>query len=302
MISRARLLALRPPRPPVAELEAVALGVKGGHPYERRLVKLLRRAWDGGVEDAVRGAAGALLARVSPLPLTDAPGEEWRSGLVESIGALLAEHGVAGGMAVQVGVRVLHLVTDALEGQLTEGALVSAVASHLFEHRSVEVQTDHEDAVDREWTAVEHRLVSIMTNRGLDLDLACAQIGLSVDRVRRRCEVDPLLGERLQIAFERGTVRLHGVLWDRSVSGEKGSERTALALLQARDSRFAPTVKVEITEGQILSSGAFRTVLDRILKVFSLTVPEGETDDYRRGWSDALTAARTKAAEELGDG
>ena len=53
MISRARLLALRPPRPPVAELEAVPLGVKGGHPYERRLVKLLKRAWDGGVEDAV---------------------------------------------------------------------------------------------------------------------------------------------------------------------------------------------------------------------------------------------------------
>ena len=245
-ISRARLLALRPPRPPTKELEPVPLGVKNGSPYERRLVKLLRRAWEGGVEDAVRCAA-------------------------------------------------------AIVG-CDEQALVSAVAAHLFEHRSVEVQTDHEDQVDREWTAVEHRLVQIMTTRGLDLDLACAQIGLSVDRVRRRCEVDPLLGERLQIAWERGTVKLHGVLWDRSVSGEKGSERTALALLQARDSRFAPTVKVEITEGQILSSGAFRTVLDRILKVFSLTVPEGETDDYRRGWSDALTAARTKAAEELGDG
>ena len=247
-MTRARLLALRPPRPPTKELEPVPLGVKNGSPYERRLVKLLRRAWEGGVEDAVRGAAGVL--------------------------------------------------------GVDEEALTRAVAAHLFEHRSVEVQVDHEDAVDREWTAVEHRLVSIMTTRGLDLDLACAQIGLSVDRVRRRCEVDPLLGERLQIAWERGTVKLHGVLWDRSVSGEKGSERTALALLRARDPRFQEVIRHEISEGDILKSAAFMVVMKRILDVFSLTVPAGDeaTNDYRQGWSDALTAARTKAAEELGDG
>jgi hypothetical protein len=242
--TRARMLALRPARPPTAELEAVPLGVKNGSPYERRLTKLLRRAWEGGVEDAVRGAAGVLGADAD--------------------------------------------------------ALTSAVASHLFEHHSVEVQVDHVDAVDKEWTAVEHKLVSIMEERGLDLELACASIGLSVDRLKRRTEDDPLLGERLQIAWERGTVKLYSVLWKLSLSGAKGSDRTALALLRARDPRFQEVIRHEISEGDILKSAAFLSVLERILRVFSITVPEGESEDYRRGWADAMAAARRKADEDLG--
>lgn len=238
-----RNLAIRPPVEPRREFEAIELGEKNGHPYERRLRKNLLRAWDSGVSEAIEGAAG------------------------------------------QIGV--------------DPEQLKSLVAAHLFEHQSVELQADHADKVEREWAAIEHKLVSIMTEEGLDLDLACSRIGLTIKRVHQRCQDDPVLAERLQIAFERGTAKLHSVLWGKAL---KGSERTGLALLQARDSRFVPTQRIEVTEGQILSSAAFKSVLDRLLRVFSVTVPEGETEDYRRGWIDALKMAQSKAAEELGNG
>ena len=235
-----RLLSLYQPRPPREELAPEKLGVKGGKPYERRLKVLLRRAWEGGVEVAVRRAAGVL--------------------------------------------------------GLGEEQVVSEVARALFEVGSVEIQADHADLVEEQWRQVEHKLVSLMHDRGLDLDLACATIGLSIDRLRRRVNDDPLLGERLEIAWLRGTARLHGAVWDQAMLGK---ERAGLALLQARDPRFQQTLKVEITEQQIMASPAMRSILDKIQSALSGVVPEG-SEEYRRGWSDAWSEARRKAAEALG--
>lgn len=236
---RARLLALRPPRPPLAALAPEPLGVKGGHPYERRLSKVLRLAWPV-VEEAVR-AAGQVVG-VDP------------------------------------------------------EALTQAVAIELFSLGSVERPADDPAS---QWVAVEHRLVALMAEKGLDLDLACAQLGLDVERVKVRCTEDPLLAGRLEIAWLRGTAKLHGAVWDAAMQGK---ERSALALLQVRDSRFAPTVKVEISEGQILSSGAFQRVLSRILAVFDMTVPEDVSEEFRRGWVECQSTMRSRAAEELGAG
>lgn len=236
----ARLLSLYQPRPPRAELAPEKLGEKGGKPYERRLRVLLRRAWEGGVEAAVRRAAGVL--------------------------------------------------------DLDEERAVSEVARALFELGSVEIRADQADLVEGRWLAVEHKLVSLMHDRGLDLDLACATIGLSIDKVRQRVSDDPMLGERLEIAWLRGTARLHGAVWDQAM---RGKERAGLALLQARDPRFQPTVKVEVTEQQIMASPAMKAILDKIQAVLSGVVPDG-SEDYRRGWADALSEARRRAAEELG--
>ena len=179
--------------------------------------------------------------------------------------------------------------------ELDVEGLVSAVAVELFERGSVERPADDPAA---QWEAVEHRLQSLMHDRGLDLDLACASLGLDVERVKARCVEDPLLAARLEIAFLRGTAKLHGVVWDQAMAGK---ERSALALLQARDPRFAPTLKVEISEEQILKSQAWGRVLGRVLGVFSGVVPEG-SEEYRRGWGDAMACARQKAQEDLGDG
>lgn len=236
----ARMLALYQPKPPREELQPEKLGTKGGKPYERRLKVLLRRAWEGGVEAAVRRAAGVL--------------------------------------------------------GVEEERAVSEVARALFELGSVEIRADQADLVEGQWLAVEHKLVSLMHDRGLDLDLACATIGLPIERVRQRINDDPMMGERLEIAWLRGTARLHGAVWDQAM---RGKERAGLALLQARDPRFQQTVKVEITEQQIMASPHMRTILAKINNVLSAVVPEGN-EDYRRGWADALSEARSKAAEELG--
>jgi hypothetical protein len=174
-------------------------------------------------------------------------------------------------------------------------ALTSAVAVELFERGSVERPDDDPAA---RWEEAEPKIEALMEEKGLDLDLACASLGLDMERVRARCVEDPLLASRLEIAFLRGTARLHGVVWDQAMNGR---ERSALALLQARDPRYAPTLKVEISEAQILSSPAWTRVLGRVLGVFAGVVPEGG-EDYRRGWADAMTHARQRATEDLGDG
>jgi hypothetical protein len=243
MTHPARLLALHPSRPPREELAPQPLGVKGGHPYERRLQLYHQRSWEGGGEEAIRAAAS-------------------------------------------------RLGVDAEE-------LIKAVAEELFARGSTDRPADdpRRDA-ERHWKEVEHRLVSIMHEKGLDLDLACSTIGLDIKRLKERVRFDPQFGDRLEMAWHRGTAKLHGRVWDMAMAGK---ERPALALLQARDPRFTPTVKVEISEADILRSPHFQGVLRRLLEVFSVLPADGG-EEYRRGWVDGLAMARDRAAEELGGG
>lgn len=241
---RARMLALRPPRPPREELAPRDLGTKGGRPYERRLTLLLERAWPF-LEEALIGARVALGA-------SEEEGERW----------------------------------------------VKEVAAQLFEANAVERPADDPT---RQWQAVEHRLHGLMSDRGLDLELACATLGIEPERVKARMAEDPLFAARLEIAFLRGTARLYGAIWDVAVKGGKDQIKAGLSLLQARDPRYAPVHRVEITEQQVMTSPHVQKILERIGRIFEGVVPEG-SEDYRRGWADAVAEMRQKAAEELDRG
>jgi hypothetical protein len=180
-----------------------------------------------------------------------------------------------------------------------EEALVSTIARELFKRGSTDRPADDPRRQrEIEWTAVEHRLVAILSEKGLDLDLACSKLGLDLERVKGRCFEDPMLAARLDDAWKRGTAKLYGKAWDMAMAGK---ERSVLALLQIRDPRFTPTVRVEVSEQDILRSPHFQSVLRRLLEVFSVLPAEGG-DDYRRGWVDGLSMARDRAAEELGGG
>jgi hypothetical protein len=186
---------------PRAELAPVALGLRAGRPYERRLRVILERAWPA--FEAALGAAG----------LADRSGE---------------------------------------------------VATALFAEGSVERPADDpRRTAEEHWRAVEARLVALMTEEGLDLELACARLALSPAAVLERCREDPLMHERLEIAWLRGTAKLHGAVWQRAL---KGSDRAAQMLGSARDPRrFAGVAAREPSEEEISKTRAFSLLLDRVI-------------------------------------
>lgn len=186
------------PRP---ELAPVAIGVKGGRPYERRLRVLLERAW----------------------PAFEAA--------LEAVG--LADR-------------------------------VSEVATALMAESAVERPADDpRRTAEEQWRAVEARLVALMTEEGLDIELACARLGLEPRRVLRRCEDDPLMHERLEVAWLRGTAKLHGAVWRRALAG---SDRAAQMIGSARDPRrFAGAQAREPSEEEIAKTRAFTSLAARVV-------------------------------------
>ncbi len=305
---RTRLLALRPPRPPQAELAPQPLGEHGGRPYERRLTVLLERAWPV-IREALVGVA-------VELGLPSATPEEPILCARAGCGHWRKDHGNKGHDGASDECDYVEDGPDGAEREgkacectafiwplsaLTEDRLASVIAAHIFDRGSAERAVDdtkHEEA-ERHWLAVEHKLVAIMTERGLDLDLACANIGLSLDKVRARCDVDPFLAARLEDAWKRGTAKLHGAVWDAAM---RGKERSAIALLQARDPRFQSTVRVEIGEREIIASPAFQAVVARVVKVLAEVVVVAGGEDYQRGWAEGRASLRERVQEELGGG
>mgnify|MGYP003423950898 FL=1 len=134
------------------------------------------------------------------------------------------------------------------------------VATALFEAEAIETEADDRN---EHWRAVEGRLVALMTEEGLDLELACARLAIDPRRVLRRGQDDPAMHERLEIAWLRGTAKLHGAVWQRAL---KGSDRAAQMLGSARDPRrFAGVAAREPSEEEISKTRAFSLLLDRVI-------------------------------------
>ncbi len=257
-------LAFRPPRPPSDALAPVPLGMKGGRPYERRLNAFLERAWPV-VREALTGVAHELAGAVRERVLCCGMSED---------------------------------DAESVEWLVSEEHLANTLAAHIFDRGSEQRPADdNRREAEAQWLAVEHKLASIMTIRGLDLDLACAQVGLTLEAVRLRVNKDPLMAERLELAWLRGTAKLHGKVWDMAMGGR---EKSALALLQARDPRYQQTVKVEVSEQQIMSSPHFLGVVERLVGAFSVSVPDGRGEEYRAGWAEGVDAVRVKVQEVVG--
>lgn len=137
------------------------------------------------------------------------------------------------------------------------------VAAALFEAEAIETEADPRN---EQWRAVEARLVALMTEEGLDIELACARLGLDARRVVRRFEDDPAMHERLEIAWLRGTAKLHEAVWKIATGGGRDAVRAAALLGGARDPRrFAAGDRREPTEEEISRTKAFSALLDRIV-------------------------------------
>jgi len=138
------------------------------------------------------------------------------------------------------------------------------------------------------------RLLSMMETEGFSLDLACARLGIEVSNVLERCKHDPVLAVRIDQAFMRGTAALHEVVWSKA---KKGNVPAAMTMLGLRDKRYVPTLKLEISDRDILQSEAFKRLGPKILAVFEIPPPHDAPEDERRGWESAMETARTRFVE-----
>ncbi len=139
----------------------------------------------------------------------------------------------------------------------------------------------HRHASAGRWAILEPKLADEL-RRGLPLKLAAARVGIPLASVRGRCQADPELAARLDVARLQGVAKVHKHVIERA---EGGSDAAAVKLLAwSGEPEYTPRLKIqEVDEGEIVRSKAWARLTSRLAGVLC---PE----------------CRARAAEAVGEG
>lgn len=141
-----------------------------------------------------------------------------------------------------------------------------AVAAALWETASESRPAHHHrHASAGRWAILEPKLAEEL-RRGLPLKLAAARVGIPLASVRGRCQADPELAARLDVARLQGVAKVHKHVIERA---EGGSDAAAVKLLEwSGEPEYTPRLKIqEVDEGEIVRSKAWARLTSRLAGV-----------------------------------
>lgn len=169
--------------------------------------------------------------------------------------------------------------------------LLSSIASALFDLASVvRTTTDGARAAEGRRAIVEQQLAPLLAEKGLTLKLACASVGIPLERVQSWVRLDPRFAERIEGYRRRGLAKLHGRMVEK---GCEGSETAIKFLLETSgEEEYVARMRVgDLDESDVVRSRAWGKLMQRLVG----SLGPGHTCATCGGCS-----CRQNVAEELG--
>jgi hypothetical protein len=143
--------------------------------------------------------------------------------------------------------------------------LLSAVASALFEVASVlRTTTDRARHAEGRRSIVEQQLAPLLADKGLTLKLACASVGVPLERVQSWVRLDPQFAQRIEGYRRRGLAKLHGKMVEKGVGG---SETAIKFLLETSgEDEYVQRLRVgDLDESDVVRSRAWGKLMQRLV-------------------------------------
>jgi hypothetical protein len=120
---------------------------------------------------------------------------------------------------------------------------------------------------DQRWAMIASALEDPMVKRGLSLELAAAELGISLDRILQRERLDPVFAKAVDGYRARGSARVVGELHARAIEGK--SDRMLELVATHIHARHVPrpVQRTSVEAPDIYQSAAWAEVKRRLLAV-----------------------------------